>query len=209
MATGLRERKKRDVRLRITEAARTLFFERGFDAVTVADIAEQADVSEATVFNYFAAKEDIFLAGLDAFEQRLIAAVQGRPDGGSAIVAFRGAMLDSVGHLGDADVIDMVRRSARVIADSRALRRRELEVVADHARALAATLTREAGIAEDDVEARVASEALFAAHRAVLDSVRAAALAGRSGAEVAETARSETERGFATLERGLEHFAVR
>ena len=209
MATGLRERKKREARLRITEAARMLFLERGFDAVTVAEVAKRADVSEATVFNYFATKEDIFVAGLEAFEQRLIDAVQRRPHGESAIVAFRRAMLESVGRLDDVDVVEVVRRSAQVIADSRALQRRELEIVAEHARALATALTRESGIAEEDPGTRVAAEALFAVHRAVLDRVRAAALEGRTGAEVAEAATSAAEHGFAMLERGLEYFAVR
>ena len=209
MSNGLRERKKREVRLRIAAAARALFFERGFDAVTVAEVARRADVSEATVFNYFPTKEDIFLAGLEAFERRLIDAVQQRGRGESPIVAFRHAMLESVEHLAEGDVIEMVRRSAQVIADSRTLQRRELEVVADHARELAAVLTRESGISKDDAEARVASEALFAVHKVTLDRVRGAALAGRSGAEAAATARSAAERGFARLERGLEDFAVR
>src|SRR4051812_5213589 len=56
---GLRERKKRETRDAIAAAALALFLERGFDAVTVADVGVAANVSEKTVFNYFATKEDL------------------------------------------------------------------------------------------------------------------------------------------------------
>jgi AcrR family transcriptional regulator len=61
MATtsGLRERKKQATRQRISDIATRMFVERGFDAVTVAEIAEAAEVSKMTVFNYFPRKEDL------------------------------------------------------------------------------------------------------------------------------------------------------
>ncbi len=61
MAEGLRERKKRQTRQHISDVATGLFLERGFDAVTIAEVAEAADVSVNTVYNYFPAKEDLFL----------------------------------------------------------------------------------------------------------------------------------------------------
>jgi Transcriptional regulator len=57
---GLRETKKLQTRQAIADSAMGLFVERGFDHVTVGDVARHAGVSEKTVFNYFPTKEDIF-----------------------------------------------------------------------------------------------------------------------------------------------------
>jgi AcrR family transcriptional regulator len=76
-ATGLRERKKRLLRQQLSDTATRLFIEHGFDAVRVADIAEECGVSEATVFNYFQTKEALVL-------DRLAATVASLPGGLSA-----------------------------------------------------------------------------------------------------------------------------
>jgi AcrR family transcriptional regulator len=58
-AEGRRERKKREVRERISEAARQLFLEHGFEATTIEQIARSADVAQATFFNYFPSKSAV------------------------------------------------------------------------------------------------------------------------------------------------------
>lgn len=82
---GLRERKKERTRAAIVEAARALFLDRGYDATTVQDIAEVADVSPGTVFGYFPAKSDIFFAGYDELVDDFVAWLESRPAGTSAI----------------------------------------------------------------------------------------------------------------------------
>src|SRR5918999_1378006 len=62
---GRRERKKLETRERIFESGVALFAAHGYDATTMEQIGERADVSRATVFNYFARKEDIVFAWFD------------------------------------------------------------------------------------------------------------------------------------------------
>src|SRR5262249_34979473 len=86
---GLRERKKRETRQRIADVAMGLFMLRGFDQTTVADIAEAADVSVNTVFNYFKTKEDLFFDRQDAAVQSLGRVVASRREGESVVDALR------------------------------------------------------------------------------------------------------------------------
>jgi AcrR family transcriptional regulator len=85
---GLRERKKEQTRRAIADAAFRLFAERGFQATTVADIAEAADIAPRTFFAYFPSKEDVLFANFnetfDAVEERLRA----RPAGESTFDAL-------------------------------------------------------------------------------------------------------------------------
>src|SRR5262249_58716121 len=90
---GLRELKKEQTRQHIADTAFRLFTGRGFDRVTVAEIAREAQVAEATVFNYFASKEDLFYWRLEAFGAWLADAVSARPAGEPALAAVRRALL--------------------------------------------------------------------------------------------------------------------
>src|SRR3954469_5554139 len=86
---GLRERKKARTRRLIAEKARDLFVERGFERVTVSEIARAADVSQKPPFNYFPTKEDIFYCQLESFEEGMLEEVQSREPGESIIAAFK------------------------------------------------------------------------------------------------------------------------
>jgi AcrR family transcriptional regulator len=97
MATeGLRERKKRQARQHIAETAAALFLERGFDAVTMTEIAQAADVSVNTVYNYFPAKEDLFLERARRGVTRLSRFVRDRRLGESAAIAVLRELADAV-----------------------------------------------------------------------------------------------------------------
>ena len=206
---GLRERKKQQTRQQIFEAARKLFAERGFDAVTVADIARLADVSEVTVFNCFPNKEDLFFGGMTFFEEQLLEAVRTRPRGESALKALRRRLLDSVDGLRTRERIEAVLKAAGAMSSSPALLTREREIVDRYTRRLAALLGEETGADPDDVEAMAAAAALFGAHRAVVNHVRKRVAAGRRGTALVDETRTQIRRAFGRLEKGLGTYSVR
>jgi AcrR family transcriptional regulator len=147
---GLRELKKEQTRQHIAGTAFALFADQGFDQVTVAEIARQAQVAEATVFNYFTSKEDLFYWQLEAFGDRLAGAVSGRPAGEPVLAAFRRALLEEGGLLaeaeaGDAQALERLRTINRVISGSPALLAREQQAFTRNADALAALLATETG----------------------------------------------------------------
>src|SRR3954451_11744507 len=149
---GLRERKKEQTRQLIAETARRLFAERGFAQVTVAEVADAADVSQQTVFNYFPTKEDLVFWRLGAFEDELLATVREREPGESALAAFRRFLLSRQGVLRSPrpEVREQLAALMRTIDESPALLAREQQIYARYTDALAEVLTADAS-ADDDV----------------------------------------------------------
>jgi len=91
---GRRERKKLETREALQEAARRLFAEQGYDATTVKEIADAADVAERTFFRYFSAKEDLLLPDLVARFQAFERAAAARPAGEPPLTAVREAAIE-------------------------------------------------------------------------------------------------------------------
>jgi AcrR family transcriptional regulator len=209
---GLRELKKEQTRQLIADTAWRLFLDRGFDQVTVAEVAREAQVAEATVFNYFASKEDLFYSRLEAFGTRLAEAVSARPPGEPALAAFRRALVAEGGLLarveaGDAEALDRLRTVNRVMAGSPALRAREQQVINRTADALAALLAAETGAPDGDLTPQVAANALMGVHRALIDYVRRRVLSGDEPAGLAAEVRKLTAAAFVLLEQGLREYA--
>jgi len=208
MATqpGLRERKKQRIREEIAAAARRLFEKRGFDGVTVAEVAREAGVAEKTVFNYFPTKEDLFYSRLEAFEDELLTAIREREPGTSVLDAFRGFLLSQGGVFDLRDEQAATRRLrsiTRVITQSDALLARERLVFERYADSLARLIAEETGADPHDAEPRIAANALMGVHRALIDHVRVRALAGARSSEIGAEVRDRAERAFALLECGL------
>ena len=211
---GLRELKKEQTRQLIADTAWRLFSNRGFDQVTVAEIAREAQVAEATVFNYFASKEDLFYWPLEAFGARLVETVGARPPGESAIAAFRRALLADGGLLAEAErgaaqAAQRLRTVNRVIAGSPALRAREQQASNRTAEALAALLAADGGVPESDPIPLVVANALLGAQRALLEYARRRVLSGADLAGLAAEVRQHTAAAFALLEHGLRDYAVK
>ena len=212
---GLRERKKERTRELIAQTARRLFLERGFDAVTVAEVARAAEVSEKTVFNYFPTKEDLFYSRLEAFEDELLDAIRARKPGESVLDAFRVFVLRPRGVLameggGDgAEATERLREITRVITESPALLARERQVFARYTASLAGLIAEETGARPENVEPRVAANALIGAHRSLIEFVRARVAAGKSASAIARELRTEGRRAFALLEGGFGGYGVK
>jgi len=210
---GLRERKKERTRRLIAETARRLFAERGFDAVTVAEIARESEVAEKTVFNYFPTKEDLFYSRLEAFEEELLGAIRERKRGESILDAFARFLLQprgvlALGDAGDPEATEQLRTITRVITGSPALLARERQVFARYTESLATLLAEETGAGPGSVEPVVAATALLGAHRALIDYVRRRTLAGDSAAAIGRGVRAEAKRALALLENGLGNYAM-
>src|SRR5438128_10505524 len=127
---SFRERKKQQTRQAIGETAARLFAERGFDAVTVAEVARAADVSEGTVFNYFPTKEDLFYVQMEDFEAALVDAVRSRAPGESVLAAFRRFVLEGTARLAAAEVADVISTAALIVGASHALQARDQAILA-------------------------------------------------------------------------------
>jgi AcrR family transcriptional regulator len=201
-AEGLRERKKRRTRAAIAEAAMELFAQRGFDAVTVADVAEAADVSEKTVFNYFPSKEDlVFQAGAER-RAALREAVRSRPSGSSVVEPFRhttAALLDAV----ERGPIEGIVGVPRLVMESKALRERLFLGWEQEAAVLTPLIAEAAGEPEDSIAAASVARTLTWTHRLVFRAAVRRLMAGEDRGTVAAELRDQARRAYDLLEHGL------
>jgi len=205
---GLRELKKEQTRQHIAATAWELFAARGFDQVSVAEVARAAQVAEATVFNYFPGKEDLFYSRLESFWTRLADAVSARPPGQPVLAAFQAALLADGGLLGalesgDPDALARLRAVNQIVAASPALLAREQQVMSQAASDLAARLAAETGATPDDPRPQVAANALLGVHRALIDYVRRRVLAGDRLASLPADVRTVSAAAFGLLGQGL------
>jgi AcrR family transcriptional regulator len=199
---GLRERKKRATRDAIAATARRLFAERGFDNVTVAEVAAATDVSEKTVFNHFATKDDLVFAGGDTRLAQLQAAIARRPAGTSVLDVFRAnseAMLDTIA-AGEGDDRLVV---PRIVRDSLTLQKRLAAGWEHEAATLVAAVAEATGADEDDlvpaVVARTLAWTLITIFRAAFDGL----LAGEDPKRLATRLRPQAARAYDQLAAGL------
>ena len=211
MATGLRERKKQQTRELLAETARRLFTERGFERVSVAEIAREADVSEKTVFNYFPTKEDLVYWRLESFEDELLETIRSREAGESVLDAFGRFVRQPRGMLGQYDrkAREQLAALTRMIVASPSLIAREQQIFEGYTASLAALIADETGAGPDDVEPWVAANAMMGVHRRLIDYTRGRIVAGARHPELAADVLDQAERGLALLAEGLGAYAIR
>jgi AcrR family transcriptional regulator len=209
---GLRERKKQRTRQLIAETARRLFAERGFESVPVAQVAKAAEVSEATVFNYFPTKEDLVYQGVEVFEAGMLQALRERPDGEPLVAAFRRFVLKPGGLLASNDeaAAEALTAVSRLIAGSPTLLAHEREIFARYTDSLAALIAVETGSGPGDIGPWVVANALIGVHFALVDTVRRRlAEAAADRARLARDVRVQGQRALKTLEHGLAGYALK
>jgi AcrR family transcriptional regulator len=201
---GLRERKKRLTREAITATARRLFDERGFAAVTVAEIAAAADVSEKTVFNHFATKEAVLLGTGDPRLARAAAEVAERSPGVAVLDVVRAAtaaLLDDVasGAIEEDLVVPRIVRATPGLAGRLG--------GGGGGEAEAAALA--AAIGGDALVAEVVARTLVATHRAIAREAFDGLLDGEDPRALAARLRRQATKSYNLLAEGLAGFGAR
>jgi AcrR family transcriptional regulator len=202
---GLRERKKQRTRQAIRDAALRLFAKRGFDNVTVAEVAQAAEVAEKTVFNYFGTKEALFFDQDAPIEADLVNAIRQRNPGESAVAAVR-RMLAS--HLQAPAAIPEHYHGLPVLAHSPALQAYLRELFARSEQTVAQVLAEETATDPDGIEPRVAATALVGALRTLYERFLAAAASGQDAKDAMAALPRDVQRAFDLLERGLGAYAT-
>ncbi|MFG1855452.1 TetR/AcrR family transcriptional regulator [Actinomadura geliboluensis] len=206
---GLRERKKRQTRRRISDIATGLFLARGFDEVTIADVARAADVSVNTVFNYFRTKEDLFFDRQDeAIESAARDFVARRP-GESAAALFRRRFfedLDARGHR--TGLHDGSQDWVRTVRASPALRARQREIGRRAKDRLAARIAEDTGAGPDDIAPHAAAAMIFAVQTVLVEQIADRRSAGETLDEMRDDVYAAAARAFDLLEQGLGGYAA-
>lgn len=194
----LRESKKRETRQRISDVATALFYERGFDAVTVEEIAAAAKVSKVTVFNYFARKEDLLLDREEEVLLLLRGALAVRPRGQSPIAALR-LLVERLAGEGHpfARVDAQTAGFFRVVVASASLKARLRELGDEVTEALATAL---AGPKADSV-VRLSAGMIVVTWRTAYGEAIRVFEAGGSAKKANATFRDVIDRGFDAVER--------
>ena len=162
--SGLRERKKHRTRELIASTALALFSERGYHATTVADIAAAADVSERTVFGYFATKEDLLFADHLALEQDLAQALEARSPDASALDTLRAFVVENVSRLDE-----QARIRWEIVSHDELLLSHQRMRQAAFGEVIAAAIAHELGEKVDDLRPQLVTAAVITAFTATYE----------------------------------------
>lgn len=157
--SGLRERKKERTREAIQREALRLIASRGYEATTCEQIAAAAEVSPATLFRYFATKEDIVLQ--DGYDPLIADAVRARPAHESSLTAVRRGLADAFVDVYQGDVEAIRQRTALILSvpGLRARSREQQDSLVTH---LTGALAARSGRRDTDFDIEVAASTFAA-----------------------------------------------
>ncbi|WP_373294601.1 TetR/AcrR family transcriptional regulator [Streptomyces albiflavescens] len=155
---GLRERKKMKTRIAIRDATYRLIQEQGYDATTIEQIAEAAEVSPSTVFRYFPTKEDIVLT--DEYDPVLEQELRARPADEPWFDSLRYVLRKAIG-LGNTEEPEVTRLRTRLMVEVPAVRSRMMESMSVTGRLLCRAIGERVGRDPESLEVRVFAMSLI------------------------------------------------
>lgn len=206
MATGLRERRKQEARRAISGIAMDLFAARGFDEVTIAQVAEAAGVSKMTVTNYFPRKEDLVFDRAEVIVRSLADAAAARAPGESLLTAIRRDYAERIA-AGDVTLGLPTPAFAGIVRSSHVLTGRSREIADLAEQALGAAIVAETGT--DDPQQRIVAAQLASVHRVLFAEGADRVLAGQSRDEIRQVLAAAASQAFDLLEPSLGGYCVR
>ncbi len=206
MTTGLRERKKQQTRLQISDIATALFARHGFDAVTIAQVADAAGVAKMTVTNYFPRKEDLVYDRSEYIVRGLARAVRARAPGESLLAAVRRDYAEALAR-GEVTLGITGPAFARLVDASPVLTARMREILDQREAALADAIAAETG--EDDIMPRIVAAQLASVHRVLYWEGSRRSLAGQNREEVRDALAAAAGRAFDLLGPAFAGYGIR
>ena len=206
MATGLRERRKLEARRAISGAAMALFAARGFDEVTISQVADAAGVSKMTVTNYFPRKEDLVFDRAEVIMRSLADAAAARPPGESLLAAIRRDYAERIA-AGDVTLGPPTAAFARMVQGSHLLTSRGREIADLTEQALGDAIAAETGA--DDPQQRIVAAQLASVHRVLFAEGVRRSLAGQPRDEIRQVLAAAAHQAFDLLEPSLGGYGVR
>jgi AcrR family transcriptional regulator len=204
---GLRERKRRAARETIAATARRLFAERGFEAVTVSQVAAAAEVSEKTIFNHFPTKEDLAFAGREEGVARLVSDLTERPAGTSVLDVFRAltaTVLDSFVAPGDESLLTV----AKIIRNSPALQQRLTVGWEAGAAAITTAVAETSGAVDGDLVPSIVARSLWFTHRSIFLLALQGLLAEEDREQLVARLRVAADRAYDQFAAGLRSYGT-
>jgi AcrR family transcriptional regulator len=116
---GRRERKKRETRMALADAALELFQRKGYEATTIDEIVAAVPVSQRTFFRYFATKEDLVIGLLAEHDEVMLDALAARPPGERPLTALFEAVRTVLSGIAESEPADSARfRAVRQLIES-------------------------------------------------------------------------------------------
>ncbi len=206
MTTGLRERRKQEARQAISGIAMAMFAAKGFDEVTISQIAGAAGVSKMTVTNYFPRKEDLVFDRAEVIIRSLADAVAARAPGMSLLAAIRRDYAWRIA-AGDVTLGVPTPAFARMVRGSHVLTSRGLEIADLREQALGDAIAAETGV--DDAQQRIVAAQLASVHRVLFTEGTRRTLAGQPRGEIFQALAAAARRAFDLLEPSLGGYGVR